>query len=85
MVALVLRPRTDDWRRTMVHSSAPVLVLASGWRVDADGTGQASLWYAGVRAGAATVTVLAKAPDVAGAAWAAFTSRISVVPYPKEG
>lgn len=85
VVTLTLRPRTDDRRWTAVHSSAPVLVLASGWRVDADGTGHASLRCAGVRAGAAEVTALAKAPDVAGAARAAFRLRISVVPYAKEG
>ncbi|MFE2426511.1 hypothetical protein ACFXJ5_07125 [Streptomyces sp. NPDC059373] len=85
VVTLTLRPRTDDRRWTAVHSSAPVLVLASGWRVDADGTGHASLRCAGVRAGVAEVTALAKAPDVAGAARAAFRLRISVVPYAKEG
>ncbi|WP_405721893.1 hypothetical protein OG607_10860 [Streptomyces sp. NBC_01537] len=50
-----------------------------------DGTGHASLRCAAVRAGAAEVTVLAKAPDVAGAARAAFTLQVSVVPYAKEG
>jgi hypothetical protein len=85
VVTLILRPRTDDRRWTAVHSSASVLVLASGWRVDADGTGHASLRCAGVRAGAAEITVLAKAPDVAGAARAAFMLRVSVVPYAKEG
>jgi hypothetical protein len=85
VVTLTLRPRTDDRRWTAVHSSAPAFVLVSGWRIDADGTGHASLRCAGVRAGAAEITVPAKAPDVAGAARAAFTLSVSVVPYAKEG
>jgi len=85
LVSLVLRPRTDDKRWTAVLSSAPVFVLPSGWRVDTDGTARASLRCAGTRAGAARVTALAKAPDVAGAARTAFTLEVSVVPYPKEG
>jgi hypothetical protein len=85
VVTLTLRPRTDDRRWTAVHSSAPVFVLPSGWRIDADGTAHATLSCAAVRAGAAEVTVLAKAPDVAGAARTAFTLHVSVVPYAKEG
>jgi len=85
VVTLTLRPRTDDRRWTAVHSSAPVFVLPSGWRIDADGTAHATLRCAAVRAGAAEVTVLAKAPDVAGAARTAFTVNVSVVPYAKEG
>ena len=85
MVALVLAPRADDKRWTTVRSSAPVFVLPSGWRVDADGTGRASLRCAGTRAGTAKVTALAKAPDVAGAARVAFTLDVTVVPYPREG
>jgi hypothetical protein len=85
VVSLILRPRTDDKRWTAVHSSAPALVLASGWKADADGTARASLRCATVRAGAADVTVLAKAPDVAGAARPAFTLHVSVVPYPTQG
>jgi hypothetical protein len=68
-----------------VQSSAPVFVLPSGWQVDADGTAGASLRCAGTRAGAAKVTALTKAPDVAGAARVAFTLHVSVVPYPREG
>ncbi|MER6533126.1 hypothetical protein ABT215_04750 [Streptomyces sp900105755] len=85
VVSLVLRPRTDDKRWTAVRSSAPVLVLASGWRVDADGTARASLRCAGARAGTAEVSASAKAPDVAGAARAAFTLQVSVVPYTTQG
>ncbi|MER6267937.1 hypothetical protein [Streptomyces sp900105755] len=85
VVSLVLRPRTDDKRWTAVRSSAPALVLASGWRVDGDGTARASLRCAGVRAGAAEVTASAKAPDVAGAARVAFTLHVSVVPYTTQG
>jgi hypothetical protein len=85
VVSLVLRPRTDDRRWTAVHSSAPVFVLASGWRLDADGTAHASLRSAGTRGGEAEVTVLAKAPDVAGAARTAFTLHVSVVPYTTQG
>jgi hypothetical protein len=85
VVTLTLRPRADDRRWTAVHSSAPVFVLASGWRVDADGTAHATLRCAAVRAGAAEVTVLAKAPDVAGASRTAFTVNVSVVPQTKEG
>jgi hypothetical protein len=39
----------------------------------------------GTRAGTADVTVLAKAPDVAGAARGVFTLRVSVVTYAREG
>jgi hypothetical protein len=85
VVTLVLGPRTDDKRWTAVHSSAPVFVLASGWRLDADGTAHASLRCAGTRGGEAEVTVLAKAPDVAGAARAAFTLHVSVAPYTTQG
>jgi len=84
MVSLVLRPRTDDKRWTTVLSSAPVFVLPAGWQVDADGTARAVLRCASTRAGAAKVTALAKAPDVAGAARVAFTLDVVVVPYPKE-
>ncbi|MEU5591734.1 acetyl-CoA synthetase [Streptomyces sp. NPDC020298] len=83
VLSLVLRPRADDKRWTAVRSSAPVFVLASGWRVDADGTAHAWLRCAVTRAGAARVTAPAKEPDVAGAARAAFTVDVSVVPYPK--
>jgi hypothetical protein len=85
VVSLVLEPRVDDRRWTAVHSSAVAFVVAAGWRVDADGTARATLRCAGARGGTAKVTVLAKAPDVAGAARAAFTLNMSVVPYPKEG
>ncbi|WP_369251737.1 acetyl-CoA synthetase [Streptomyces sp. R41] len=85
VVSLVLRPRTDDKRWTAVQSSAPVFVLASGWQVAADGTARASLRCAGTRGGTAVITALAKAPDVAGAARAAFTLHVSVVPYPTNG
>ncbi|MFG2370215.1 acetyl-CoA synthetase [Streptomyces sp. NPDC048504] len=85
VVSLVLRPRTDDKRWTAVRSSAPVLVLASGWRVDADGTAHASLRCAGTKGGTADVIASAKAPDVAGAAKAAFTLHLSVVPFTTQG
>ncbi|MEU6551476.1 hypothetical protein ABZ915_14515 [Streptomyces sp. NPDC046915] len=85
VLSLVLRPRADGKRWTAVRSSAPVFVLASGWRVDADGTARATLRCASTRAGAARVTALAKEPDVAGAARVAFTVDVSVVPHPKEG
>ncbi|MEU2421020.1 hypothetical protein ABZ619_08245 [Streptomyces sp. NPDC007851] len=85
VVSLVLRPRTDDRRWTGVASSAPALVLVSGWRVDPDGTAHASLRSAGTRGGGARVTASAKAPDVAGAARAAFTLDVTVTPYPREG
>ncbi|MGW5255668.1 acetyl-CoA synthetase [Streptomyces sp. NPDC004012] len=84
-MSLVLRPRVDDRRWTAVQSAAPAFVVASGWRVDADGTVRASLRCAGTRGGTARVIALAKAPDVAGAARAAFTLDVSVVPYPTEG
>ncbi|WP_316772583.1 hypothetical protein [Streptomyces sasae] len=84
-VSLVLRPRVDDRRWTAARSSAPVFVLLSGWRVDADGTAHASLRCAGTRGGTAEVGVLAKAPDVAGAAGVAFTLEVTVVPYGREG
>lgn len=85
VVSLVLRPRPDDKRWTAVRSSAPVFVLASGWRADADGTAHASLRCAGARGGTTDVTASAKAPDVAGAARVAFTLRVSVVPYTTQG
>ncbi|MET7699606.1 hypothetical protein, partial [Streptomyces sp. NPDC005485] len=85
VVTLVLRPRIDDKRWTAVHSSAPVFVLPSGWRVGPDGTARAEVRCAGTRAGAAKVTAMAKAPDVAGAARVAFTLDVTVVPHPKEG
>jgi hypothetical protein len=85
VVSLVLRPRADDKRWTAVSSSAPVLAMASGWLVDADGTAHATVRCAQTRAGSVTVTVLAKAPDLAGPATAVFTLRLSVVPYAKEG
>ncbi|MBW8800578.1 MAG: acetyl-CoA synthetase [Streptomyces sp.] len=85
VVSLVLEPRTDDRRWTAARSSAPASVLVSGWRVDGDGTAHASLRCAGTRGGTATLTALAKAPDVAGAAGAAFTLVVAVVPYPREG
>ncbi|MFJ6088259.1 acetyl-CoA synthetase [Streptomyces sp. NPDC092369] len=81
----MLKPRVDDKRWTAVRTSAPVFVLASGWRVDSDGTAHASLRCAGTRAGEAEVTALAKASDVAGAASAAFTLHVSVVPYTTRG
>ncbi|MEV6764052.1 acetyl-CoA synthetase [Streptomyces sp. NPDC051105] len=68
-----------------MRSSAPALVLASGWRVDADGTSHASLRCAGARGGTADVTASAKAPDVAGAARVVFTLHVSVVPYTTQG
>jgi hypothetical protein len=68
-----------------VQSSAPVFVLVSGWRVDADGTAHASLRCAGTRGGTARITVSAKAPDVAGAARVVFTLDVSVVPYTTQG
>lgn len=85
VVSLVLEPRADDRRWTAVLSSAPAFVLASGWRVDADGTARASLRCAGTRGGTAQVTARAKAPDVAGAARVAFTLHVDVVPYPTQG
>ncbi|MET8770903.1 acetyl-CoA synthetase [Streptomyces sp. NPDC004658] len=85
VVSLVLRPRADDKRWTAVRSSAPVFVLVSGWRVDADGTAHASLRAAGTRGGDARVTALAKAPDVAGVARVAFTLDMTVSPYAREG
>jgi len=85
VVTLVLEPRMDDKRWKAVRSSGPAFVLPTGWRVDADGTARASLRCARSRAGAAKVTVVAKAPDVAGAARVAFTLHMTVVPYPREG
>lgn len=85
VVSLVLGARSDDRRWTAVRSSAPVLVVVSGWRVGGDGTGYATLRCAGARGGAAQVTVSAKAPDVAGAAGVAFTLDVTVVPYGREG
>ncbi|MFE0512090.1 acetyl-CoA synthetase [Streptomyces sp. NPDC058964] len=80
-----MEPRTDDRRWTAVRSSAPALVLPSGWQVGPDGTARAALRCAGTRGGSARVTASAKAPDVAGAAGVAFTLDVSVVPYPREG
>jgi hypothetical protein len=85
VVSLVLKPRTDDKRWTAVRSSAPVFVLASGWRLNQDGTARASLRCAGTRGGTAEITALAKAPDVAGAARVSLTLDVSVVPYPTQG
>ncbi|MGW3096669.1 hypothetical protein ACWDCC_24970 [Streptomyces sp. NPDC001102] len=85
VISLVLRPRVDDKRWTDVRSSAPVFVVVTGWRVDADGTGHATLRCAGTRGGSARVTAPAKAPDVAGAARVAFTLDVTVTPYPHEG
>ncbi|NUR01507.1 MAG: acetyl-CoA synthetase [Streptomyces sp.] len=68
-----------------MNTSAPALVPASGWRLDADGTAHAALRCAGTRGGEAVVTALAKAPDVAGAARPAFTLHVSVVPYTTQG
>jgi hypothetical protein len=53
--------------------------------VDGEGTGRAELRCAATRGGTAEVVAPAKASDVAGAARAAFTLRVSVVPYPREG
>ncbi|MBP2049990.1 hypothetical protein J2Z21_002926 [Streptomyces griseochromogenes] len=85
VVTLVLRPRVDDKRWTGVESSAPALVVPTGWRVEADGTAHAALRCAGTRGGAARVTVSAKAPDVAGAPQGVFTLDLSVVPYARNG
>jgi hypothetical protein len=85
VVSLVLDPRVDDKRWTAVRSSAPVFVVVSGWRVDADGTARASLRCAGTRGGTAEVTAKAKAPDVAGASRVAFTLHVDVVPYTTQG
>ncbi|MFF7240574.1 hypothetical protein [Streptomyces collinus] len=85
VVTLVLGPRLDDKRWTGVRSSAPALVVPAGWRVDGDGTAHAVLRCAGTRGGAAEVTAAARAPDVAGAARPAFTLRLDVVPYAREG
>ncbi|SEE20201.1 hypothetical protein SAMN05216532_7313 [Streptomyces sp. 2231.1] len=85
VVTLVLRPRVDDKRWERVRSSAPALVVASGWRLEADGTAHAALRSAGARGGEARVTVAARAPDVAGAARPVFTMDVRVVPYPREG
>ncbi|MFD4600543.1 acetyl-CoA synthetase [Streptomyces sp. NPDC058464] len=85
VVSLLLEPRVDDKRWTGVRSSAPAFAVASGWRLDADGTAHASLRCAGTRGGRTVVTVTAKAPDVAGAARVAFTLDVNVVPYPERG
>ncbi|MEV6112869.1 hypothetical protein AB0L59_10140 [Streptomyces sp. NPDC052109] len=85
VVTLVLRPRPDDKRWTGVLSSAPALVVPSGWRVDSDGTAHATLRCAGTRGGTAEVTASAKAPDVAGAARPVLTLDVLVVPYAQEG
>ncbi|MGW2615077.1 acetyl-CoA synthetase [Streptomyces sp. NPDC001500] len=85
VVSLVLRPRTDDKRWTAVRSSAPALVTASGWSVDADGAAHASLRCVGARGGSARITALAKAPDVAGAARVTFTLDLTVTPPTREG
>lgn len=84
VVTLLLRPRVDDKRWTAVNSSAPVFVVASGWRTDADGSAHASLRSAGTRGGTAQITATAKAPDVAGAARVVFTLHVNVVPYPAQ-
>ncbi|MFG2131791.1 acetyl-CoA synthetase [Streptomyces sp. NPDC048751] len=84
VVSLILEPRSDDKRWVAVHSSAPVLVVTSGWRVEGDGSARAALRCAGTRGGTAEVTALAKAPDVAGAARVAFTLEVSVVPHTTE-
>ena len=68
-----------------MQSSAPVFVLVSGWRVDADGTAHAALRSAGARGGSAEITALAKAPDVAGAARVMFTLDLRVIPYAQAG
>ncbi|MDX2679977.1 acetyl-CoA synthetase [Streptomyces soliscabiei] len=68
-----------------MRSSAPVFVLVSGWRLDADGTAHATLRAAGTRGGSARITALAKAPDIAGAAKAAFILDVNVVPFTREG
>lgn len=85
VVTLVLRPRVDDKRWTGVQSSAPALVVPSGWRPELDGTTHAVLRCAGTRGGAARVTVSAKAPDVAGAPQGVFTLDVSVAPYARSG
>lgn len=85
VVALTLLPRLDDKRWTGVLSSAPALVVASDWRVHADGTAHATLRCAGTRGGTAQVTAAAKAPDIAGAARPVFTLDVDVVPYAQEG
>ncbi|MGW2650497.1 acetyl-CoA synthetase [Streptomyces sp. NPDC001393] len=85
VVTLTLRPRLDDKRWTSVLSSAPALVVASGWRVDEDGTAHATLRCAGTRGGTAQVTAAAKAPDVAGAARPVFTLDLEVVLYAQQG
>ncbi|MFI1767304.1 acetyl-CoA synthetase [Streptomyces sp. NPDC020800] len=85
VVTLVLRPRVDDRRWTGVRSSAPGLVVPSGWRPEPDGTARTTLRCAGTRGGAARVTVAAKAPDVAGAPQGVFALDVSVVPYPQNG
>ncbi|MFH8773197.1 hypothetical protein [Streptomyces sp. NPDC017958] len=85
VMTLLLRPRLDDKRWTGVVSSAPALVLVSGWQVDPDGTAHATLRCAGTRGGAARVTVSAKAPDVAGAPRGVFTLDVNVVPYAQNG
>ncbi|GHI03866.1 hypothetical protein Scel_21870 [Streptomyces cellostaticus] len=85
VVTLVLRPRVDDKRWAGALSSAPALVLPSGWRLDGDGTAHATLRCAGTRGGTAEITLEAKAPDVAGAARGVFTLEVSVVPYPQNG
>jgi hypothetical protein len=84
IVSLVLQPRTDHQRWTAVHSSAPIFVVVSGWRVDADGTAHASLRCAGTRGGSATITALAEAPAAAGAAHGAFTLDMTVIHYTRE-
>lgn len=85
VVSLVLQPRADDERWTAVRSSAPALVLVSGWRVDADGTAHATLRTAGARGGGARITASAEAPDVAGAARVGFVLDMTVTPYAREG
>ncbi|WP_225829695.1 hypothetical protein [Streptomyces sp. NK08204] len=85
VLTLVLHPRVDDKRWVDVHSSAPALVLPTGWQVQVAGGARATLRCAGTRGGSAEVTVTAKAPDVAGAARPVFTLDVTVVPYPQNG
>ncbi|WP_234358553.1 acetyl-CoA synthetase [Streptomyces sp. NRRL B-24085] len=85
VVSLVLLPRTDGRRWTAVRSSAPVFVLPTGWRLDADGTARASLRCPGTRGGTAEISVLAKEPDLAGTGGVAFTLQVDVVPHTTAG
>jgi hypothetical protein len=83
-VSRVLQPRTDHKRWKAVHSSAPIFVLVSGWRVDADGTAHASLRCAGTRGGSAIITALAKAPAASGSAHGVFALDMTVIHYARE-